>query len=141
MAVKITVTGMDELKAEMKKLLAEMRDATGEGVTACAEALAEIVRNNTPEGPTKNLKRAVTTKKLPDKPRYPPTTMVGLDYSIAPHQHLVEFGTGPRYHKSGKATGYMPALGFFRRSIDQAGSRIENIMRSHAKKPIERRGG
>ncbi len=141
MALKFKIEGMEELKAEMNRLLGEMREATGDGVEACAESLAEIVRNNTPEGPTKNLKRAVTTKKLPDKPRYPPTTMVGLDYGIAPHQHLVEFGTGPRYHKSGKSVGYMPAQGFFRRAIDQASGRIENIMRSHAKKPIERRGG
>lgn len=141
MALKFKIEGMEELKAEMNRLLGEMREATGDGVEACAESLAEIVRNNTPVGKTGNLKRAVGTKKLPNKWGYPPTTLVGVDYKIAPYQHLVEFGAGPRYHKSGKSVGAMPASGFFRRSIDQAAGRIENIIRSHAKKPIERRGG
>jgi|GEM_PF-2677787 hypothetical protein len=140
MALKFKITGMDELKKEMNQLIKEMREATGEGVQESAERLAGVVRRNAPEGPTGNLGKAVTTKGLPDKWGYPPTTLVGLDYGIAPHQHLVEFGTAPRHHKSGKSVGAMPASGFFRASIDEAGY-IVDIMRKHAKKPIKKRGG
>lgn len=35
-----------------------------------------------------------------------------------PHAHLVEFGTGPRHHKSGKYTGVMPATAFIRPAFD-----------------------
>lgn len=36
----------------------------------------------------------------------------------ARHAHLVEFGTGPRYHKSGKYVGQMPAQPFMRPAWD-----------------------
>ncbi len=138
--LKFKITGMDELKKEMNQLLQEMKEAAGEGVQDGAERLAEVVRRNAPRGPTGNLKDAVTTKKLPDKPGYPSTTLVGLDYGIAPHQHLVEFGTGPRYHKSGKSVGSMPASGFFRESIEQAGY-VVDMVRTKAKNPVKKRGG
>lgn len=35
-----------------------------------------------------------------------------------PHAHLVEFGTGPRYHKSGKYVGKMPPNPFMRKAWD-----------------------
>lgn len=139
--ITIKVTGMDALKKEMKAVMEEMKKACGEGTDACADRLAAIVRRNAPRGPTGNLQRAVTTKKLPDKPYYPAVTMVGLDYRIAPHQHLVEFGTGPRQHASGKSVGTMPASGFFRKSIDEGRRQIVGTMQTYCRKPIERRGG
>lgn len=36
----------------------------------------------------------------------------------APHAHLVEFGTGPRWHKSGKFVGQAPAQPFMRPAFD-----------------------
>lgn len=36
----------------------------------------------------------------------------------APHAHLVEFGTAPRFHKSGKSVGRMPANPFVRPAWD-----------------------
>lgn len=36
----------------------------------------------------------------------------------APHAHLVEFGTVPRFHKSGKSVGVMPAHPFVRPAWD-----------------------
>lgn len=139
MKMTFTVTGMDELKKEMKAVMEEMKEACGEGTEAAADRLAGILRRNVPEGPRGNLKKAVTTKKLPDKPYYPAVTMVGLDYGIAPHQHLSEFGTGPRQHRSGKSVGAMPATGFFRKSIDQGRKQITGTMASSCRKPIERR--
>jgi hypothetical protein len=128
----VKVEGMDVLKKEMKAVMEEMKKACGEGTEACADHLAGIVRRNAPRGPTGNLQKAVTTKKLPDKPYYPAVTMVGLDYGIAPHQHLVEFG---------KSVGTMPASGFFRKSIDEGRRQIVGTMQTYCRKPIERRGG
>ncbi len=140
MKIKITITGAEDLRVSMNKLLSELKDATEEGVDESAERLAEVVRRNAPEGPTGRLKRSVGIKKLPDRFGYPPTTLVGLDYGIAPHQHLVEFGTGPRHHKSGKSVGSMPASGFFRKSLEQAGY-IVDIIYKKAKAPVKKRGG
>ena len=38
--------------------------------------------------------------------------------ATAPHAHLVEFGTGPRYHKGGKFVGIMPPDPFLRPAWD-----------------------
>lgn len=42
----------------------------------------------------------------------------GLKPGIAPHGILNEFGTGPRYHESGKYVGEMPAQPFMRPAFD-----------------------
>lgn len=38
-------------------------------------------------------------------------------YIKSPHAHLIEYGTGPRYHKSGKHVGRGPAIPFFRQAL------------------------
>jgi HK97 gp10 family phage protein len=46
---------------------------------------------------------------------------VGVDGErpgIAPHGALVEWGTGPRYHESGKYVGQMPAIPFARPAFE-----------------------
>ena len=139
MKMKVEVKGMKELEREMKKVVAEMKDALQMGTEEAASSVANIIRSNAPAGPTGNLKKSVTTKLLPRKRDYPEVTMVGCDYSIAPHQHLVEFGSGPRYHASGKYVGQMPANPFFRRSIDGARGLIKNRIEERARGPIKRR--
>lgn len=42
----------------------------------------------------------------------------------AGHAHLVEFGTGPRYHKSGKFVGIMPPDPFVRPAWDTEGGTV-----------------
>lgn len=45
-----------------------------------------------------------------------------------PHAHLVEFGTGPRFHKSGKYVGKMPAFPFMRPAWDASvGKMFEDL--------------
>lgn len=43
---------------------------------------------------------------------------VGPRAKAAPHAHWVEFGTGPRFHKSGRYVGVMPADPFMRPAWD-----------------------
>lgn len=45
-----------------------------------------------------------------------PTIYIGAGPSR--EAHLVEFGTGPRQHRSGKSTGQMPAIPFMRPAWD-----------------------
>ncbi len=62
---------------------------------------------------TGNLKRAIWPKRLPEKGNYLPTAIVAVRREKkAYHAHLVEKGTRLRKHKSGKATGVMPAKPF-----------------------------
>ena len=125
---KVKISGMYELRENMDRVIKEMEDAMETGVTEAAEYAAGVVRQNTPVGPTGNLRRSVTTKPLPRKAGHSPNTMVGLDYRIAPHQHLVEFGSVRNR-----------ANPFFRRSIDQAKAGIRQRITEAGKGPIDRR--
>lgn len=47
-----------------------------------------------------------------------PKLKVGGRQKVAPHAHLVEFGTKPRSTKAGKKTGSMPAFSPLRKAYD-----------------------
>lgn len=134
MAWKVDVKGMKDLEKEMDRVVNEMKDSLEMGTEEAAESTVSRIKGNAPG----SLKRAVTTKKLPERPNMPQVTMVGLLWQGFQHQHLVEFGTGPRYYQ-GAYRGQMPADGFFRRSIDQSEGMIKNTIRNHAQDPINRR--
>ena len=53
-----------------------------------------------------------------EKDRWGVTKVVGSDYRIAPHVHLVEFGTSNRKTKLGKSTGRVTAKPFIRPAWD-----------------------
>lgn len=53
--------------------------------------------------------------------QYRVTADIGPNKRRAPHAHLVEFGTGPRFHKSGKYVGVMPPDPFVRPAWDRDG--------------------
>lgn len=139
MKMQVRVEGIEELSRAIEDLRREMAGALEAGVDEAAQMAVPVVRSNAPEGPTRNLKKAVRTKKLPPRPGMPSVTMVGLDYGIAPHQSLVEFGSGQRYHASGKYVGQMPATGFFRKSIRQIRSLVRGAITARVREPIDRR--
>jgi HK97 gp10 family phage protein len=82
---------------------------------AGAMNLQQAAKAAAPVGPTGNLKKDIKVKQLPKLGNNPKAAIVK---STAPHDHLIEFGTKPRYTKSGKFTGIMPAHPFFRPAID-----------------------
>ena len=49
---------------------------------------------------------------------------VGVDYKIAPHAHLVEFGTKARTRKKRGSTGTMPAFPFMRPAFESTKERV-----------------
>lgn len=128
--IQVKVTGMDEIKREMKRVVKEMEGELQMGTNEAAERVASMLKANAPRGPTGNLARSPATKPLPPRHGYPQVTIVGCDYQIAPHQHLVEFGSVRSR-----------ANPFFRRTIDGARSAIRSVIRSRAENPIKRRGG
>lgn len=92
-----------------------------------ARKLKNIIKTAAPRGPTGNLARGVVAKKFRYKIKGSPAVFVAMDYRIAPHFHLVEFGTR-----------YMPARPFFRPSVDREGDRIVNDIEDVAWKLIEK---
>jgi HK97 gp10 family phage protein len=107
---------LDQLpKAISKTVLKNALKKAAEPIRAAAEA-------NAPVGPTGNLKRGmiISTELKSHKVRAKKSVLVfvGADAVIAPHAHLVEFGTAPRYQENGKYVGQMPANPFFRNAWD-----------------------
>lgn len=78
-----------------------------------ARKLRNAIRNAAPKGPTGNLKKGVVAKRFRRKIKDNPAVFVGMDYRIAPHFHLVEYGTQGRRYPSGKRTIKRGILGFF----------------------------
>lgn len=56
--------------------------------------------------------------------------------SPSPRAHLEEFGSGPRFHKSGKFTGAMPARPFMRPAWDQTRDQVLEGLRAELAKEI-----
>ena len=132
---KVKVKGMKELEKALSAITKEMTDELQVGTEEAASKVASIIRARAPG----SIADAVEIKPLPRREHYPEVTLVGVNYNKAPHGHLVEFGTGPRYHASGKYVGQVPANPFFRRSIDESRRMIKGTLRDRAEAPIRRR--
>lgn len=76
-----------------------------------AGIIAEEARTLAPLGPTGNLKRGIVAKENKKASGFAVVgaAYVGVDYGIAPHAHLVEFGA---------RGGEMPAHPFIRPAVD-----------------------
>lgn len=133
MSTRLQISGLEQVAAALR----ELPKATSKNVVrrAIREAVAPMVEdaaNRAPED-TGDLAESftVTAKIMPSqagasrRPRRDEIRMfAGPNYSrtkgkYAPHAHLVEFGTGPRYHKkTGKFVGQAPAQPFMRPAFD-----------------------
>jgi HK97 gp10 family phage protein len=63
---------------------------------------------------------------------------VGAHSSRRGHAHLIEFGTGPRYQKSGKYTGVMPAMPYFRPAWEANKGQMLSILQKALWQEIEK---
>ena len=99
----------------------------GKNLLKQAEIIAEDARDRAPLGPTGNLKRSLHAELLPEKTRFPTVAIAAVDRKIAPHAHLVEFGTSK-----------MAARPFFRPAVDANGGKVIDNIKNGAKKLIER---
>jgi len=78
---------------------------------------------------TGDLKRSITRKiRVNQKKHY---ALVGADYSIAPHQHLVEFGSAERQRSSGGSTGASPPRPFLRPALENKKREIARLIIRH----------
>lgn len=147
MTASLTISGFKELDSV---LLAMPRQLAGQGVTAgLRKALAPVAaaaRSYAPGSLDTRIRIAPTIKagqlaQALEKPgRGRKVMFVG---STAPHAHLVEFGTGPRFHKSGRYVGIMPADPFLRpawdANKDQVLATLATAIREEITKALGRR--
>lgn len=137
-AVTLQVQGLDELKKRLQKLANAIEGSQVEQILLdAAQPIADQARAWAPEGPTGNLKRALLAKKLQRKGRKTAPVIAAVDRKIAPHAHLVEYGSQGRQHKSGKSTGSMPAKPYFRPAVDARKGDAARIIEDGLRRLIE----
>ena len=121
---------------EFERFLEQLPTATAKTVVRntlkkAAKPIRDAAEADAPRGPTGNLKGSfIISPKKRGRARYR-VTGGGLDMyvgSIAPHAHLVEFGTSERVSDSGKSSGRMPENRFFTRAWDRTRKEAENIL-------------
>lgn len=134
MSIDVRLEGFSELEEALDQLSKSAgRGVLKRGLKKAAQPTADLMNSLAPEGPTGNLKGSIVVgsklsknqtgehRKLVRDDRSSVEMFVGADYNLSGrHAHLVEFGTGPRFHKeTGRFVGSMPPQPFARPAWDQ----------------------
>jgi HK97 gp10 family phage protein len=119
------VAAFDQLpKALAKSVLVDICNRAAKPIVETARALAP----DDPDHPG-SLKKSIGVKRWSGSKWA--GVVIGPRWPEGAHGHLVEFGTGPRYHKTtGKYVGIMPPKPFMRPAWDLHRSAALDVMRS-----------
>jgi len=119
MDINIEIQGKEEFEKTLLTLAKALPNDKVEPVMMeGAKVVAAAAKARAPQGPTGNLKKGVKAKYLRQISNYPRSAAAAVDRKIARHAHIIEYGTKPRYQKSGRYTGIGPAKPFFRPAVD-----------------------
>lgn len=66
------------------------------------------------------------------------SVIVGVNYKIAPHAHMIEFGTGPRTDSKGHNRGSVPAQPFMRPALTASRTKCVAIITEGLRNLIEK---
>nr|WP_199275826.1 HK97-gp10 family putative phage morphogenesis protein [Leisingera sp. ANG-S3] len=149
--MKFTIGGAGDIERALAELArgtakGAMRRAMKKTLKPVAEAAEDLAEGKFKVAVTSKLTARQKKEARGDRGRSKLALYVGPvmpDGDDAPHAHLFEFGTAPRFHmKSGKSVGAMPARPFMRPAWDanQAGM-LETLKRetwAEIEKTIER---
>lgn len=124
-SVTINLGGDRELRDKLSRMTRRMRtSAQRKAVRAGSTPIVQAFRAAAPVGKTKRLRKAQTRKFKTYANTQTSIAVVGADYKIGPHHHLIEAGTAERWRYSMKDkpgmgyTGKGPALGVFRSAFE-----------------------
>jgi HK97 gp10 family phage protein len=146
MVIKVKTTGFRELE----RALLDLPKSTARGTArrAMVQALQPVLsaaQGSVPRGATGNLAAglAISSTLNKNQARSARADRVGGLLTLyvgaqSPHAHLVEFGTGPRFHKSGKFVGVSPARPFLRPAWDGNAAQVLEILSAHLRVEIEK---
>jgi HK97 gp10 family phage protein len=121
---RMKLVGARELEANLMALPELLAKRTlARALMKVAQPIADEARTRSPQNFGKNMRKIVVAATLSRRQRkgtrkVPGVRTVYIGVRPSPVAHLIEFGTGPRYHRSGKSTGVMPAQPFLRPAWD-----------------------
>lgn len=104
MSVKVQFNGLDELRAALRSLPADLTAEAGRITETYANAAAVAIRTAYPTGPTGNLKAGVTVTRF-DQGKLAAGAVVK---NRAKHAAIFEYGTQARHSSLGYNRGSMP---------------------------------
>lgn len=124
---QVKLKGTKELNRAIKKAKRKLDHKELQAIfQQGAQMMEDEAKRRTPSGPTGNLKDAIYTRQMGTDPL---VYIAAVDRTQAPHAHLVEHGTGPRYQdETGKYVGEMPANPYWRPAWDTISPRIESFL-------------
>ena len=120
MAGKWDISGLDELGNTLAKIAKALEPDKVESIlNDGAKTISKAIRRNAPLGPTGNLKKEVKTQTLqPLERNSPAASIAAVDFKIAPHAWLVEYG-----HNI-PGGGRVQGKGYFRRAVDETSGQV-----------------
>lgn len=93
--VDIQIEGQEELQLKLADVAKKVQPRQLIPILMrAAKDLQQDVKRNTPLGATGNLRRGIVAKPLRNIKTFPVAALTAVDYSVAPHMHLVEYGHG-----------------------------------------------
>ena len=142
MSASLKISGFKEIDALLQAI---PRQLAGQGVSSglrrALQPVAAAARSYAPGSLSERIKIAPSIKagqqaQSLEKPGKGKRVMyVG---STAPHAHLVEFGTGPRYQANGKYVGIMPPDPFLRPAWDANKDEVLATLATAIREEIEK---
>lgn len=122
----MSLDGTDNLNKKVEQMKDNLSYGNMEKIMLeSAEEVRKGLESAAPVGPTGNLRQSPVAKAMP-KSRVP-VVIAGIDRKIAPHAHLVEFGTVK-----------MPAHPFFRPTWDGLRDKVKRDIAAKTGKAAER---
>jgi len=125
------IKGEQEFYDALDKLARSVKPAKIEPIlNRAAQIISRASRKQVPIGLTKNLRKAIKTKKLKRFMSSPAPSISAIDRKKAPHAYLVHEGTGERIGKRGyppyrgKHFGKMPSQPFHKKAWDENKARV-----------------
>jgi HK97 gp10 family phage protein len=120
--------GADKLTAQLKWLSQSVGGQIQANLDPAKELVENAIRTEAPQGPTGNLKRSVKSGGYKKRAGKPYAVFVTVDRKVAPHAHLVEFGSS-----RGQA-----ANPFFARGVAKSKGRAGLLIAEAVQKAIPR---
>lgn len=135
--VRMRLLGLREMQRALQRLPDELqRPLVKEALMEAAKPMRDMAEELAPDaapfgqGLITNIivsDDVTSAQKEPPERKDEAKVYVGVDGlrpDFAPHAHLVEYGTGPRFHESGKYVGEAPAQPFMRPAFDATGKTV-----------------
>lgn len=130
MRIDIDVEGLEEASRRIRSIVSTLESRDVENVLfQGAKIIRAEARSRAQRGPTGNLRRSIKASRGKRRGKLFATAFSAIDRKKAPHAHLIELGTGPRYHKkTRKYVGRVIGKPFFQPAVQATKNEVATVV-------------